>query len=204
MIDLPENDLPVYQKLFDTIYAKEHNREIFSIYFRKFRDDIERLQKCRFEVLDDIFSKDIVDRATLLLEWLRFNFTELQEETDELNKYYGKSNDDIWNEYMRHYHTIYNSSEDYIKSFKAERDEYERHKQIRYCKERTIKNCKKLLLDNVYKNRFISEFSKMLSFPEAYNKFEEAIPKMTEYQEIYGKNVFYRGKITKQFLKWYN
>lgn len=204
MIDLPEKDLSGYQNLFGTIYSKEKNREIIYTVLKNLRIEIEKIQNCKFEVLDNIYSKDVEGICAFLLNWLKFNFTELQEETEELNEYYRKSEEDIFNSYMAYYYCDYESPEVYQESFEAEKKEYERHKQLRKCKKEVLYNCKRLTRSNKAKNKFISEFKKALSFPEEYNKFGRVLPKMIEYKKETGKKVFYRGNISKQFLKWYN
>ncbi len=197
-MNLHEIDLPIYQMLFETEYSKEIVKEKLSRKIKEFKQSIEELQKCEFKVLDNISGEK-------LLEWLKFNFIHLQKESDELNKYYNQEDYEIDNEYLGNLYTGFDSLQDFVENFKDKKKEYEKHKKIRKLKENTINRCNMFLYAiKVKTDKHIPNFLKKLTFPDEYNKFEKALPEMIKYLKETGKKVFYRGNITKQFLKWYN
>ncbi len=197
-MNLPKEDLPIYQILFETEYSLEIVKGNLSTIIREFKRSIEELQKCEFKVLDNISVEH-------LLEWLKFNFIYLQKETDGLNKYYNRKEQEIFDEYLKHHFTEYNSFEDFKETFKVKKKEYEHHKEIRRLKEHIKSSCKKhLYAIEVKTNKHIPEILERLSFPKEYNKFKKSLPNMIEYKKETGKKVFFRGNLSKQFLKWYN
>ena len=207
MIVIPKDDLYIYQTLFEIEFSKELIKERILLYCNEFRNDIEKVQKCKFEELDNVFSKDPINLAVYLLEWLKFNFTNLQQENDDLNNYYNKSRIELENEYWNNweiYNSEYNSENDFIESFRDMKKEYERHKRIRYLKEFIITFCKNALNAIKIKNeKHIPNALEKLSFSEQYEKFQEIMPEMIKYKKEFGKRVFWRGTISKQFLRWY-
>ena len=202
--ELPIDDLPIYQILFEIEFSKEIIKERIILYCKAFRNDIEKIQKCKFKELDNIFSKDPINIATYLLEWLKFNFIYLQEENNDLNKYYGMDEIELSNEYMRFWE-VYNSEKEFVESFNDEKREYERHKKIRKIKNFIIHRCKSLIeAIRIKDTKFIPETIERLSFPKEYAKFKIFLSKMIEYQIKTGKHTFWKGNISKQFLKWNN
>ncbi len=197
-MNLPEIDLPIYQMFFETEYSLEVVKEKLSTVIREFKISIEELQKCEFKVLDNI-------TAEKLLIWLKFNSTHLQEETDELNKYFNQETYEIDNEYLSSSYTGFDSLHDFVENFKIKKREYERHKKIRKQKEYIKSACNKFLYAIIVKtNKHIPRFIKMLSFPDEYNKFKKVLPDMIKYHKETGKKVFFRGNLSKQFLKRYD
>ncbi len=183
-MNLPKEDLPIYQMLFETEYSLEIVKGKLSTIIREFKRSIEELQKCEFKVLDNISGEK-------LLEWLKFNFTNLQEETDELNDYYNQD--------------IYEIAPHLLIDFRNNRNEYIKHKKIRRHIEYIKSDCKKhLYAIEVKTNKHIPEILEKLSFLKEYNKFKKALPDMIEYKKETGKKVFFKGNLSKQFLKWYN
>lgn len=183
-MNLPEEDLHIYQMLFEIEYSKEVVKEKLSRKIKEFKQSIEKIHKHEFKVLENISGE-------LLLEWLKFNFIHLQEETDELNKYYNQEEYEI--EPLL--------SEDFNYNKKV----YKRHIKVRRLKETVIRHCNICLKAiEIKTNKWIPKYMKELSFPDKYNKFKKALPDMIEYRKKSGKKVFYRGNLSKQFLKWYN
>lgn len=182
--------------LFETEYSLEVVKEMFPKPIKEFKQSIEKIQKCEFKVLDNISNEK-------LLEWLKFNFTNLQEETDELNDYYNQEEYKIDDEYLGNSYTGFDSLQDFVENFKDKKKEYKKHKKIRRIKEDIKLDCNRFLKIIKSKTDYhIPRFIKELSFPEEYNKFKKILPDMIKYKKETGKKVFYRGNISKQFLKW--
>lgn len=183
-MNLPEEDLSVYQMLFEVEYIIDDHKRTLSNIIKNFKHDIEKIQKCEFKELDGI-------TAEKLIVWLKFNFTSLLKETDGLKKYYRQEE--------------YEIEPQFLEDFKLGKKEYERHKKIKELKKTTIYNCERLLNSIKVKiTKHIPEILGKLAFPDEYNKFKKALPDMIEYKKETGKKVFFRGNISKQFLKWYD
>jgi hypothetical protein len=205
MFQLPIEDLSKYQNIFEIEFSKEILKQNIIEDSRKSIDQLEKIQKCKFDELEKVFLKKPIDVAKTLLEWLKFNFTHLQKECDELNKYYNKDKNEITNDYIIYYSDDYDSVTEFIEDFKNSKAEYERHKKIGYIKKSIIHKLKSLIEGiNIKDKIHIAKSLESLSFPEEYNKFKVILPKMIKYQKEFRKKVFYRGNISKQFLKFLN
>nr|BDI55086.1 MAG: hypothetical protein [uncultured archaeon] len=205
VIGLPVDDLYIYQTIFDIEFSKEMVKEVFLERIRAFRHSIEKIQKCKFEELDNIFSKDPINVAQHMLVWLKFNFIHLQKETKELDKYYKRHLLDLEDDYFsdNNIYEEFDSLKEFKESFKYDKEKYESHKKIRQYKEFAIYSCNiTLMAIKIKNNTHIPEALEKLSFPKEYIKFKELLPEMIKYKKEFGKRVFWKGNISKQFLNY--